>query len=90
MKLGKFFGHLVESLYTIGAVVVGGAVGALAIGIQAAAHGVCSAYMWYEKAKESAYKHGLNTLLLEFIPPYGAIVSSLGHLSGAYSAVKEK
>ena len=85
MGLGKFFGHLLESLYTIGAVVVGGTVGAAAIGAQAVAHGLWSAYMWYSKSKEAAYMHGLNTLLLEFIPPYGAIASSVAH---GYAAAK--
>jgi len=86
MTLGKFFGHLLESLYTIGAVVVGGTVGAVAIGAQAVAHGVYTAYMWYTKSKEAAYMHGLNTLGLLFAPPYGALGCSVAHGYAAANA----
>jgi hypothetical protein len=90
MKLGKFFGHLLESLYTLGAVAVGGAVGAVAISTWAVAHGVYAGYTLYKKAKESAYLYGLNALGLLFAYPYGAVVCSLGHLYGACTAAKEK
>ena len=90
MKLRKFFGHLMESLYTLGAVAVGGTVGAVAVGLGAAAHGIYSAYMWYKKSKESAYMHGLNALGLVFAPPYGAVACGLGHLYGAYAAYETK
>ena len=90
MKLGRFFGHLLESLYTLGAVAVGGTVGAVAIGITAVVHGVYAGYGLYKKAKESAYLDGLNALMLLFAYPYGAVVCGLAHLRGAYTAVKEK
>lgn len=88
MKLGRLFGHLVESLYTLGAVVVGGTVGAVAVGAAAVVHGAYAAYRWYTKAKEPAYAHALNALGLLFIQPYGAIASGLAHLYGAYSAYR--
>lgn len=88
MKLGRLFGHLVESLYTLGAVVVGGTVGAVAVGAAAVAHGAYAAYRWYKNAKEPAYMHALNSLGLLFLQPYGALVSGLAHLYGAYSACK--
>lgn len=90
MKLMKFFGHLAESLYTIGAVVVGGTVGAAALGAAAVVHGGYAVYRFSKKAKETAYLQGLNALGLLFAYPYGVAACGVGHLYGAYNAAKEK
>jgi hypothetical protein len=91
--LRNAFRNLIQGLYVVGTIVVGGPVGAIGKGILVAYHGIRAAYMAYRRKTTEFYKNALNVVTLGFVP-FGDWLYAGGHIgsaaSSAYAAYKGK